>query len=247
MAFITKKICMNPQCGDSINEASATVCKGCGANLARVDPRRLNKDKLEEEVEKIRNQKRKTEDDGDSNPAGTGGADEPKETEEKKEEEYVICPECEKRIIFRPGLETCPNCGEYVAHIAPITGEDTGDAEQKDKPVSALRSLDGKCRLQLEGDWLKVGREAFGREYFESEGKRKVSREHAIMRRIEGAWHISYCKKEDRNYSGGIENPIFINGQRVGREENVRLQIGDEIGFAERDYSYTTAAFFRAE
>lgn len=243
MAFIAKKICMNPQCGDRINEASATVCQGCGASLARVAPRRLNKDKLEEEGKKIRNSKRETGGDGDSNPAGT---DETGETEEKKVE-YVICPECDKRIVFRIGLETCPNCGEYVGHIAPTTGEDTGDAVSEDKPVSALRSLDGKYCLQLEGDLLKIGREAAGKEYFESEGKRKVSREHAIMRRIEGAWHISYFKKEDRNYSGGIENPIFINGQRLGREENVRLQIGDEIGFAECDHSYPTAAFFRAE
>lgn len=223
------KICRNPQCEDPVNEPNAAVCKGCKGSLARVKLSILEKEKIEEEVERIRKSIPITDDDGGGTDDGMGdpGPVEPKQ-------EYIICPSCNARILYRLGLELC-DCGEYIGDLYP------------EQLVTALRSLDGKCHLPLHGDWIKIGRQAAGGEYFESTGKRKVSREHAILRSIDGAWHISYCKREDRNYSGGVENPIFINKRRLEREENYRLQPGDEIGFAESDTSYTDAAFFRAE
>lgn len=223
------KICRNPQCEDPVNEPNAAVCKGCKGSLARVKLSILEKEKIEEEVERIRKSIPITDDDGGGTDDGMGdpGPVEPKQ-------EYIICPSCNARILYRLGLEFC-DCGEYIGDLYP------------EQPVTALRSLDGKCHLPLHGDWIKIGRQAAGREYFESAGKKKVSREHAILRSIDGAWHISYCKREDRNYSGGVENPIFINKRRLEREENYRLQPGDEIGFAESDTSYTDAAFFHAE
>lgn len=229
------KICRNPQCEDPVNEPNAAVCKGCKGSLARVKLSILEKEKIEEEVEKIRNAGSIIDDDGGGPGGGPGDGG----------EEYIICPSCNARILYKPGLEFC-DCGEYIGDLPPGTIYDP-EPPQGYQPVTALHSLDGKCHLPLHGDWLKIGRQATGREYFESAGKRKVSREHAILRYIDGAWHISYCKREDRNYSGGVENPIFINKRRLEREENYRLQPGDEIGFAESDISYTDAAFFRAE
>lgn len=234
------KICRNPQCEDPVNEPNAAVCKGCKGSLARVKLSILEKEKIEEEVERIRKSIPITDDDS----GGTGdGMGDPGPVEPKQE--YIICPNCNARIPYKPGLEFC-DCGEYIEDLppGPIDGPEPPQGYQ---PVTALRSLDGKYHLPLQGDWIKIGRQATGREYFESAGKRKVSREHAILRSIDGAWHISYCKREDRNYSGGVENPIFINKRRLEREENYRLQPGDEIGFAESDTSYTDAAFFRAE
>lgn len=238
---IKRKICTNLKCEDPVNEPNAAVCKGCKCSLARVKLSILDQDKLEEEVEKIRNPKGITDNDepgGSEEPGGPEGpVDEPME--------YVVCPNCNARIPYTPGLEFC-ECGEYIGDIPPES-PDPPEPPQGCQPVTALRSLDGKCHLPLHGDWIKIGRQAIGREYFEGAGKRKVSREHAILRYIDGAWHISYCKREDRNYIGGVENPIFINKRRLEREENYRLQPGDEIGFAEFDISYTEAAFFRAE
>ena len=101
--------------------------------------------------------------------------------------------------------------------------------------------------MELVGEWMKVGRQAKGKIYFENAEKWKVSREHAILQWIDGNWHISYCKKEDRNYTGGVENPIYINGRKLERQENYSLQIGDEIAFAELDKSDPMAAFFIVE
>lgn len=239
---IKRKICRNPQCEDPVNEPNAAVCKSCKCSLARVNLSILDEDKIKEEVEKIRKSKLITGYNDDNTHEGTEGID---GTEDEKKE-YIICPSCNARIHYKPGLEFC-DCGEYIGDLTPEPEADTDDVLQECQPITALRSLDGKCHLPLNGDWIKIGRQAVGREYFESAGKRKVSREHAILRYIDGAWHISYCKREDRNYSGGVENPIFINKRRLEREENYRLQPGDEIGFAEFDTSYMDAAFFRAE
>ena len=264
---IKRKICRNLQCENPVNEPNAAVCKSCKCSLARVGLSLLDQDKIEEEVEKIRKPKSITGDDDEHTHEGTDAIDKADGIEDE-EKEYIVCPYCNARMLYKPGRELC-ECGEYIGDITPgmeadtgksrgivgcrivdippRTGADTDDALKDGQAVTALRSLDGRCHLPLQGDWIKMGRWAFGREYFESAGKRKVSREHAILRYIDGAWHISYCRREDRNYSGGVENPIFINKRRLEKEENYRLQRGDEIGFAESDISDTDAAFFRAE
>lgn len=242
---IKRKICRNLQCENPVNEPNAAVCKGCGCSLARVSLSLLDKDKIEEEVEKLRKPKSVTSDDNDNANAGTGGINGIIDIIDEIAE-YISCPHCNARILYKPGREFC-ECGEYIGDITPESEARTEIVYKDPLAVTALRSLDGRCYLPLNGDWIKLGRQALGGEYFESEGKRKVSREHAILRYIDGAWHISFCKREDRNYSGGTENPIFINKRRLEREENYRLQLGDEIGLAESDISDTAAAFFRAE
>lgn len=244
---IKRKICRNLQCENPVNEPNAAVCKSCKCSLARVNLSILDEEKIEEEVEKIRKPKSMTDDDNDNANVGTAGTNVTGEIDDiDAAGEYIICPYCNVRMLYKPGRELC-ECGEYIGDITPEPETGTDDALQGCQAVTALRSLDGRCRLPLHGDWLKIGRQATGREYFESAGKRKVSREHAILRCIDGAWHISYCRREDRNYSGGVENPIFINKRRLEREENYRLQVGDEIGLAESDTSYDDAAFFRVE
>lgn len=248
MKKIKRKICRNLQCENPVNEPNAAVCKGCKCSLARVNLSILDEDKIEEEVERIRHPEPKGGDDG---PGDTGGTVDTGETGNdivEPEPEYVICPSCNARILYRPGLMELCDCGEYIGDLYPPDPKGGTEPDPPTgQPVTALRSLDGRFHLPLYGDWIKIGRQAAGREYFISAGKEKVSREHAILRYIDGAWHISYCKREDRNYSGGVENPIFINKRRLEREENYRLQPGDEIGLAEFDIAYTQAAFFRAE
>lgn len=227
------KICMNQQCESRINKPDAAVCMGCKSSFRGINWQFLD----DAEIERILNPEPKAEEEDDE------VQEEAQMTVEEKQE-YVVCPSCGARVPYRVGLEEC-DCGEYIGDIVPCAEEET--AQPVCKGVTSLRSLDGRCHLPLDGEWIKIGRLATGKEYFESAGKRKVSREHAILRLLDGAWYISYCKREDRNYSGGVENPIFINKRRLEREENYRLQLGDEIGFAEFDTSDTMAAFFRAE
>ena len=94
---------------------------------------------------------------------------------------------------------------------------------------------------------MKIGREAEGGQYFSQYGKRKVSREHAIVQKTDEQWYLSYCKREDRNYSGGVENPIYVNNRRLESLEKYCLMAGDEIAFSELDKSDPMAAFFRVQ
>lgn len=228
---------MNQRCQNRVNKPDAAVCAGCGNSFGRISWKLLS----DEEIEAI------------INPALSQEMAEPEETvceeqkaEQKNTQEYIVCPNCGKRMLFTIMLENCDECGEYVADELPVC-ESEESAQSESDSVTALHSLDGRCRIALSGDFMKIGRQAEGREYFESAGKRKVCREHAIVQKIDDAWYISYCKREDRNYSGGVANPIFINNRKLENDENYRLQPGDEISFAELDKSDSMAAFFRAE
>lgn len=240
------KICSNQQCQHRVNTATAAVCVGCGASFRGINWEFLTEEQIEKRL----------------NPEEPEDVvEETKEPETKKEPSFVIiCPSCQKHIPYRVGLEFC-ECGEYVQEEIPIdenaveegtSSEGTCETtpaepimEQSVCKPQAMRTLDGAYCLTFCREWFKIGRESVGQEYLQS--RRKVSREHAILQLVNGAWTISYCKKEDRNYIGGIENPIFINGRRLGRTEQYELQIGDEIAFAELDKSDCNAAFFRVE
>lgn len=232
------KICKNQQCTARVNSGDAVICAGCGSSFRGISMQILS----DEQIEKILNPE----------PENTPEPEAPQEENvlPTARTEYIICPNCGERLQYSVGLEFCDKCNEYVADELPQCEADEQLPEEAAMPcqgVKVLQSLDGRCRLELSGDWIKIGRNATGKEYFENAGKRKVSREHAILQFKDGGWQISYCKREDRNYSGGVENPIFINKRRLEREENYRLQPGDEIGFAEFDTSDCMAAFFRAE
>ncbi len=238
------KICMNVQCADRVNKPNAAVCACCGSSFRGINVQFLD----ENEIEEVLHPTKKPEE---------GFTESPQESSEPQSvtvQEVVICPECGRRTLYRVGLTEC-ECGAWIQDEIPVrempqTPEATDKAcSQSCTPacVSALSSLDGKCRLELTQTWMKIGRQAAGQAYFQAEGKRKVSREHAIIQRQEDGWYISYCKKEDRNYQGGVENPIFINNRRLERQENYKLQSGDEIAFTETDKSDRMAAFFRVE
>lgn len=229
------KICMNQQCESRVNKPDAAVCVGCGNSLARTNWDFLS----DEEIEVILNPALRLEELEEP-------VHEEQQIEQKKAQEYIICPNCGKKMPFSVMLEYCDECGEYVADQLPLC-ENEENIQPVCYGVTALSSLDGRCRLTFSGDFIKIGRQAEGREYFESAGKRKVCREHAIVQKIDDAWHISYCNREDRNYSGGVANPIFINNRKLKNGENYRLQPGDEISFSEIDKSDPMAAFFRAE
>lgn len=258
------KICMNMSCTNRVNKPDAAVCAGCGSSFRGMSWKFLN----DEEIERLLHPKEDAENgqedashaavadgaedaaNGTAGTAGQGGGAAAASAAERAGQPggmVIVCPSCGRRIPYRVGLEFC-ECGEYVQEEIPVSlAADTGSAVSCVQEVTALRTLDGLYRLELAGDWMKVGRQAAGQDYFGSHGKFKVCREHAILRRIDGHWQISYCKREDRNYSGGVENPIFINGRRLERQEEYRLKPGDEIAFAESDPSDSMAAFFRAE
>lgn len=238
------KICPNLQCEDRINKSDAAVCVKCGSSFRGMSWQFLD----DSEIEKI------------LNPQPEDAAEEiPQEESMQKPQtmQVIICPSCGKHIPYQVGLEFC-ECGEYVQEEVPVsevisesgacTGADSQEQQCQAPKVSALRTLDGQYRLVLKGDFVKVGRHSAGKEYFESMGKFKVSREHAILQLCGGEWHLSYCKKEDRNYTNGVENPIYINGRKMDIDESYQLQCGDEIAFAELvSTNDPLAAFFRAE
>lgn len=237
------KICSNQQCQHRVNTATAAVCVGCGASFRGINWEFLT----EEQIEKRLNPEEEPEEVIVDSP----------EPESKKEPNFVIvCPSCQKRIPYRVGLEFC-ECGEYVQEEIPIDENAVEEPTAGDCPLTpiepnmepyrpqAMCTLDGVYRLTFCGERFIVGREAVGGEYLQSKGK--VSREHAVLQIVNGAWTISYCKKEDRTYIGGIENPIFVNGRKLDRTEQYELQFGDEIAFSELDKSDCHAAFFRVE
>jgi len=224
---------MNLQCNSRVNAGNVTVCAGCGMEL-RDGLRFLDEDEIDRILHPEKNEQEAEE---EVIPSGEVAA---------SPREIVICPECGERIPFRVGLEFCPNCGEYVQDVIPIREEDAPQ-EVESSGVKALRSIDGVYRLELCRDWMKIGRAADGQEYFIRYGKQKVCREHAILSKREGEWFLSYCKKEERNYVGGLENPIYINQRMLGRDEVWKLQVGDRIGLAEADTSDCMAAFFDVE
>lgn len=245
------KICMNRQCTNRVNKPDAAVCVGCGNSFGRINWKRLSDEEIEEILnpktkqepvmeETVETQEPVMEENGETQaPVASGQA-----------QEYIVCPNCGKRMVYTVMLEICDECGEYVADQLPVCDSKEQETVQEVSActeVTAMQSLDGRCRITFSGNFMKIGRHAEGGEYFESAAKRKVCREHAIVQKIDDAWHISCCKREDRNYSGGVANPIFINNRMLGRDEQYRLQPGDEIGFAELDKSDPMAAFFRAE
>lgn len=239
------KICMNLQCNSRVNAGNVTVCTGCGMEL-RDGLRFLDENEIEQ-ILHPENDAQKREEEAAS----------PEEEHPSVPQEIVVCPECGERIPYRVGLEFCPNCEEYVQDVIPIREDEEAavqdesvcsmQQEAQTSGVTALRSIDGAYHLELSGEWIKLGRTATGQEYFTQYGKRKVCREHAILSKKNGEWFISYCKREERNYVGGVENPIFINQRAMGRDEMYQLQAGDRIGLAESDTSDGMAAFFDVE
>lgn len=247
MAKRKVKICMNQQCTGRVNKPDAAVCAGCGSSFRGISWEFLSEEQIEMRLHPEHEAEKMQEDDGDSN----GGGEEKKEAPRM----VIVCPSCGVRIPYRVGLEFC-ECGEYVQEEVPIEEASSnqssvdpavGEQDCGSPCVKGMVTLDGEYRLLFTNEWIKIGREATGRTYFEKAAKGKVSREHVIIQLIEGAWYLSYCKKEDRNYSGGVENPVYINGRRMDRSENYRLQVGDEIAFAELDKNDPMAAFFRVE
>ncbi len=240
------KICMNAECINRVNKPDAAVCAGCGSSFRGMSWQFLSDEEIERLLspdEKVEEATRETDESGEEQSA--------REEQEQSGGMFIICPSCQRHIPYRVGLEFC-ECGEYVQEEIPVQ-ENTQSVEEgqqetaEERKVTALQSLDGLYRLELTGEWMKVGRKATGEAYFESNGKYKVCREHAILQLTEGEWYISYCKREDRNYIGGVENPIFINKRKMERQESYKLKPGDEIAFAESDPSDSMAAFFRVE
>lgn len=234
------KICMNLRCENRVNNGNVTVCTGCGMELRNgikfLDDNEIEKI-LHPEAEKVMQE--------EVAPAEEVVPELPKE--------LVICPACGERIPYRVGLEFCPVCKEYVQDEVPIIENCEGEEQEiiqevaQRSSIHALKSVDGAYRLELEGSWIKIGRLSTGQEYFQRFEKKKVSREHAILSKKDGEWHISYCKKEDRNYTGGLENPIYINQRKMEKNELYKLQAGDRIAFGEADIYDPMAAFFDVE
>jgi len=252
------KICMNLQCGARENKADAAVCVGCGSSFRGISWAFMS----DEEIEKVLHPELVQEEVSQQDAVYEDASEDGERLGECASScRVIICPSCGVHIPYRVGLEFC-ECGEYVQEEIPVEegsseGEEKLRSDEKQEGcvsqeqlsgcIKGMTTLDGTYRLEFTDTWMKIGREAVGRGYFESAGKLKVSREHAIIQLVNGEWHLSYCKKEDRNYAGGAENPIFINGRRMDRLESYRLQAGDEIAFAELDKSDPMAAFFRVE
>jgi len=229
------KICTNLQCNNRVNEAAAVVCKGCGRSLSRVKQEFLSENDIEKRLNPVVEEEEKE-------PEGCAG-----EPTSLTSGLVVVCPSCSAQIPYQIGLEFC-ECGEYIADVPPITLGIQADIQSEELPtpcVKGMGSLDGFCRIDFLHDFMKIGRENFGREYFLQYGKAKVSREHIIVKRVAGEWYLSYCKKEDRNYANGRENAAFVNDRMLARDEEYCLQVGDEIALGTRDKTDIYAAFFR--
>ncbi len=83
--------------------------------------------------------------------------------------------------------------------------------------INAVLVLNGGERVVLEGDSLKIGRQATCRVVFNDSN---VSREHAQMRRTADGWKVL-----DLNSTNGVK----INGQKIVAEQ--LLVNGDELAF----------------
>lgn len=238
MAKRKVKICKNQQCEHRVNGPDAPVCIGCGASFRGVSWKFLSEEEIEkallpeiieEESEEVQEEEAKV--------------------EENMDREVIICPNCGAHVTYYVGVQECPECGEYIQEELPVK---ESEILAEDKPVQefvvkGMRTIDGNCFLDFNKEYMEIGRLALGKEYFEGYGKRKVSRQHAKVHKREDGWYISYCRPEDRNYYGGVQNPIYINNVELGINENYRLQVGDMVAFAELDMSDPMAAFFRVE
>lgn len=241
------KICPNIQCTARVNGPGAMECKACRMQLRNIKVEYFQSD---EEIERR------------LNPPAEASSHEDSVEETKQEPEaetlVVVCSSCGKHVTYHIGLEFC-ECGEYIADIAPVSEaelqqEDTcgqeevsGCREEQTCSVSGMQSLDGLCRIAFLEDFMKIGREAKGKEYFLQYGKGKISREHIVIQKINNEWYLLYCKREDRNYAGGRENAVYVNDRKLERDEEYRLQVGDVISMSALDRSDTQAAFFRVE
>lgn len=236
------KICPNAQCADRINSPSAMECKTCRMQLRNIKVEFFNSD---EEIEKRLNP-----------PAEENIDDKEEDKEDAPERMIVICSDCGKQIPYQIGLEFC-ECGEYIADIPPVaehtlasegaegSGTKNETLEMVAGSVCGMETLDGVYRITFTEDYMKIGRTEVGKEYFAQYGKIKISREHITLQKIEGAWYLSYCKREERNYTGGQENAVYINERKLLRDENYQLKVGDIISMAKLDRTDLEAAFFR--
>lgn len=236
------KICNNKQCENRVNDPSAVVCMGCRANMRNVRPRYLSEEEIQKALqpEVIEEEPEKTE-------------EEPEKQEETSVREVIICPNCGARVPYYVGIENCSECDEYIQEEIPVREDALPTEEMVQNSCECLncakgmRSLDGVYYLEFIGEAMEIGRKAQGQDYFEGYGKGKVSRQHAKMQKKEDGWYIAYHRKEDRTYRDGILNAIYINDRMLRLDENYRLQVGDQISFAELDMKDPLAAFFRVE
>lgn len=241
-------ICPNLQCVNRVNAPNATTCAECGFLFRGINCEWLYDEEIEKRIhpEKFAEAEEIIEE----------SAGESEESSKTLRQQVIICPSCNKRTPYRVGLEFC-ECGEYIQEEEPVFEEEVQDTacemEQETRAASCemreeiigFKTLDDVFMMKFEGDYAKIGRLALGGEYFLKHGKNKVCREHAILRRIDGEVYISYCKKDERNYLGGVDNPIFINKKMLGNGESCRLQVGDIIAFSELDTTDPQAAFFK--
>lgn len=257
---------MNLQCSDRVNMANAVECKGCGRNLRNVKMEFLDEKEIEKRLnppaEEEMEQEGVLEEATSSVPqmvvicpscntqtpyqiglefceCGEYIADVPPVIPGQEEVASATAEPVSvlgvSSLGVQSGVSPIPSIGAQSSVLG--SGQMMGNI-----CVSGMTSLDGLCNILFCQDYMVIGRERIGHEYFGPYGKGKVSREHIIVRRIESAWYLSYVKK----INGG-ENAVYVNDRMIAREEECRLQNGDVIALGSNEKTDPYAAFFRVQ
>ena len=130
----------------------------------------------------------------------------------------------------------CSACGEDISTVMPTP--DTETAAEPEPPCCVLASLDGSYAYDIPEGTTLIGRENEMKEHLAD--KPYVSRTHGELIRDPETGAVSIRGKN-------ATNGIFINNRRIGGEDTVTLNDGDEVALGGNQQNGTRqeeAAYF---